>query len=96
MTVYAACCQTAFHCPTHRDEISGRVDRMLAMAASAIDGYAPFHDVRLVVFPEFAHAAPIYPEIESLERDLALPMPNEHLDRYAPLDPYVGTSCGHD
>ena len=83
MTVYAACCQTAFHCPTHRDEISGRVDRMLAMAASAIDGYAPFHDVRLVVFPEFAHAAPIYPEIESLERDLALPMPNEHLDRYA-------------
>lgn len=83
MTTYAACCQTAFPCPTHRDQIGSRVDRMLEMAAGAIDGYEPFHDVRLIVFPEFAHAAPIHPSIEALERDLAVPMPNEHLDRYA-------------
>ncbi|MAJ47778.1 MAG: nitrilase [Planctomycetes bacterium TMED75] len=83
MTVYAACCQTAFACPTHRDEISTRVDRMLEMAASAVDGYEPFHDVRLIVFPEFAHSAPIHPEIDDLDRNLAVTMPNEHLDRYA-------------
>ena len=67
MTVYAACCQTAFACPTHRDEIPDRVDRMLEMAASAVDGYEPFHDVRLIVFPEFAHSAPIHPNLDDLE-----------------------------
>ena len=71
MTVYAACCQTAFSCPTHRDEIPTRVDRMLEMAASAVDGYEPFHEVRLIVFPEFAHSAPIHPKIDDLDRDLA-------------------------
>ena len=82
MTVYAACCQTAFECPGHRDQIASRVDRMLEMADGAIKGYAPFHDIRLIVFPEFAHAAPIHPTVEALERDLAVEMPNEHIDRY--------------
>jgi predicted amidohydrolase len=40
-------------------------------------------DVRLVVFPEFAHAAPIYPTVEHLYERLAVPLPNEHTDRYA-------------
>ena len=80
---YAACCQTAFPCPTSRDEIASRVTRMLEMGAGAIQGYAPFHDVRLLVFPEFAHAAPIYSSIKELKQKLAVELPNEHTDRYA-------------
>jgi len=34
---------------------------MLAMIDRAVVGYAPFFPVRLLVFPEFGHAAPIYP-----------------------------------
>ena len=48
-------------------------------------GYEPFHDVRLLVFPEFAHAAPIHDTVEKLRKHLALPVPNEHTERYAKL-----------
>lgn len=80
---YAACCQTAFPCPKSRDEIPSRVTSMLETAAGTITGYAPFHDVRLLVFPEFAHAAPIYPTLGELREKLAVELPNEHTDRYA-------------
>ena len=36
------------------------MDRLLGMIDRAVVGYEPFFDVKLVVFPEFAHAAPIY------------------------------------
>ena len=49
----------------------------------AVMGYAPFVDVRLVVFPEFAHAAPVYLTVEELLDKLAVPIPNEHTDRYS-------------
>lgn len=78
-----AACQTDFPCPSTRDEIRSRVDRMLAMAEHAVRGYEPFFPVRLVVFPEFAHAAPIYPSARELRDKLAVPIPNEHTDRYA-------------
>ena len=57
---YAAACQLDQPNPTHCDEIARRVDRMLEMIDQAVVGYKPLFDVRLVVFPEFAHAAPIY------------------------------------
>lgn len=79
---YVACCQTSFPCPQSRDEIASRVQRMLAMAAGAIDGYAPFHDIRLIVFPEFAHAAPIFPTVAQLRAELAVELPNEHIEAY--------------
>jgi predicted amidohydrolase len=79
---YAACCQTDFPCPADRDEITDRSRRMCAMAEQAILGYEPLGDVRLLVFPEFAHAAPIYDTVEKLREKLALPVPNEHVDRY--------------
>src|SRR5207244_5626181 len=44
--------------------------------------YAPFMPVRLVVFPEFAHAAPIYPTVEEVHDRLAVPIPNEHTEAY--------------
>jgi predicted amidohydrolase len=80
---YAAACQTDSPNPKTRDEIAPRVRRMLEMIDYAVGGYEPFFDVRLVVFPEFAHAAPVYSTVPQLIEHLALPIPNEHTDRYA-------------
>jgi predicted amidohydrolase len=82
---YAAACQTSFPCPSTRDEIAERTQHMCNMAEHAIIGYEPFHDVRLLVFPEFAHAAPIYDSVAKLRDRLAVPVPNEHTDKYAAL-----------
>ena len=79
---YAAACQTDLPNPRHRDGIARQVDHMLALIDRAVVGYAPFFPVRLVVFPEFGHAAPIYPTVEELLDRLAVPVPNEHTDRY--------------
>jgi predicted amidohydrolase len=68
--------------PKTREEIPRQVDHMLAMIDRAVLGYAPFFPVRLLVFPEFGHAAPIYPTVEELLDRLALPIPNEHTQRY--------------
>ena len=58
-------------------------DRMLSMIDSAVAGSAPFLPVRLVVFPEFAHAAPVFPTVEELLEKLAVSIPNEHTERLA-------------
>src|SRR5947209_6528172 len=79
---YAAACQTDLPNPQHRDGIVRQVSHMLAMIDRAVVGYAPFFPVRLLVFPEFGHAAPIYPTVEELLDRLAVPIPNEHTDRY--------------
>ena len=82
MKYAVAACQTDFPCPRDRSEISSRVDRMLAMVDSAVVGYKPFYPVRLVVFPEFAHAAPVYPTARELREKLAVELPGEHTERY--------------
>ncbi len=79
---YAAVCQTDHPQPTHRDQIHRNVDRMLEMIDHAVLGYEPFFEVRLVVFPEFCHAAPIYLTAGELLESLAVPIPNEHTARY--------------
>jgi predicted amidohydrolase len=78
----AAACQTDFPNPADRSAIPDRVGHMLGMVERAVVGYRPFGDVKLVVFPEFAHAAPIYDTVEQLRDKLAIPVPNEHTDRY--------------
>ncbi|MCZ6795867.1 MAG: nitrilase [Planctomycetota bacterium] len=83
MRYAVAACQTDFACPRERQEIPSRVTRMLEMIDAAVVGYRPFYPVRLVVFPEFAHAAPIYPSAAELREKLAVPLPNEHTERYA-------------
>lgn len=55
---------------------------MAAMIEQTIVGYEPFFDVRLLVFPEFAHAAPIYADLNELRKRLAVELPNEHTDVY--------------
>jgi len=82
---YAAACQTSFSNPVERGEIRQRTEHMCRMAEQAIVGYEPFHDVRLLVFPEFAHAAPVYQTVAELREKLAVEVPNEHTDRYAQL-----------
>ncbi|HZW34646.1 MAG TPA: nitrilase-related carbon-nitrogen hydrolase [Isosphaeraceae bacterium] len=79
---YAAACQTDLPCPRTRDAIAARVDYLLGMVDRAVVGYEPFFDVKLVVFPEFAHAAPIYETVAELAERLAVPIPNEHTERY--------------
>ena len=82
---YAAACQTDFPCATRAAEIGERVARMCDIATNTIIGYEPFHSVRLLAFPEFAHAAPIYDSVDKLRDRLAVPLPNEHTDRYQAL-----------
>lgn len=82
---YAAACQTAFPCPSRREEIKDRTTRMCEIVEHTVVGYEPFFDVRLLVFPEFAHAAPIFDSVHKLRDRLAVPVPNEHTDRYARL-----------
>jgi formamidase len=77
----AAACQTDLPNPTDRRQMRSNTDRMLSMIDSAIAGSAPFLPVRLVVFPEFAHSAPVFATVAELLDRLAIPIPNEHTDR---------------
>src|SRR6187397_2989139 len=76
-----ACCQTDLANPLDRRGMRANTDRMLSMIDSAVAGSAPFLPVRLVVFPEFAHAAPVFASVAELLEKLAVPIPNEHTDR---------------
>jgi predicted amidohydrolase len=78
-----AACQTDQPNPIDRREMRRNTDRMLSMVDSALAGAAPFLPVRLVVFPEFAHAAPVFATAGELVEKLALPIPNEHTERMA-------------
>ena len=78
---YAAACQVDHPLPHRRDEIHKNVNRMLEMADSAVAGYKPFFPVKLLVFPEFSMAAPLYPTREELIEKLAMEVPNEQTDR---------------
>lgn len=82
MRYLAAAVQTDFPNPPDRSHLADRVTRLLTMIDHAVVGYAPFGDVRLVAFPEFAHAAPVYATAEELRDKLAVALPNEQTDRY--------------
>ncbi|MEO1367250.1 MAG: nitrilase-related carbon-nitrogen hydrolase [Acidobacteriota bacterium] len=90
-----AACQVDFENPADRRGIKSHVDRMLQMIDSAVGGYAPFMPIKLLVFPEFAHAAPVYPDARTLYDKLAVEIPNEHTERYVQkakeLDVYIQT-----
>jgi len=77
----AAACQTDLPNPFTRADMGKNTDRILALVDQAVAGAAPFLPVKLVVFPEFAHAAPVYTTAAELLRHLAVEIPNEHTDR---------------
>src|ERR687890_2582254 len=76
-----AACQTDLANPLGRSEMRRNTERMLSMIDSAVAGAAPFLPVRLVVFPEFAHAAPVFVTAAELIDKLAIQIPNEHTER---------------
>jgi predicted amidohydrolase len=76
-----AACQTDISNPIERRQMRTNTDRILAMIDAAVAGSAPFLPVRLVVFPEFAHAAPVFPTVQELRQKLTVPIPNEHTER---------------
>src|SRR3954462_10583825 len=78
-----AACQTDMANPVERREMRRNTERMLSRIDSAVAGSAPFLPVRLVVFPEFAHAAPGFPTVEELLQKLTVRIPNEHTERLA-------------
>jgi predicted amidohydrolase len=82
MRYWAAAVQTDLPNPTGRQALPERVSLLLERIDQVVLGYTPFGDVRLIVFPEFAHMAPIYPTVEQLLERLAVPVPNEQTDRY--------------
>src|SRR2546423_3578536 len=75
-----AACQTDLPNPLERRGMRANTDRMLSMIDSAVAGSAPFLPVRLVVFPEFAHAAPVFEKAKELIEKLAVKIPNEHTE----------------
>jgi formamidase len=80
---YAAACQTDQPNPNHRSEMNRNTAAMLRMIDQLVVGYAPFLPVKLVVFPEFAHSAPVYLSLGELRDKLATPIPNEHTSKLA-------------
>jgi predicted amidohydrolase len=87
---YAAACQTDFPAAETRADIPSRVDRMCDIIEQTVNGYEPFFDVRLLAFPEFAHAIPAYPTAQELLDKLAVPVPNEHTERYQKIAKELG------
>ena len=77
----AAACQTDLPNPTDRAAMRVNTDRVIEMIDAAVAGSAPFLPVRLLVFPEFAHAAPVYASVSDLRANLTVSIPNEHTER---------------
>lgn len=77
----AAACQTDLANPVERRGMKRNTARMLSMIDSAVIGAIPFLPVRLVVFPEFAHAAPVFEKLADLREKLAVEIPNEHTEK---------------
>jgi predicted amidohydrolase len=78
---YAAAWQTDQPNPNNRAEIRQNTANILRMIDQAVVGYAPLLPVKLVVFPEFAHSAPVYMSSRELRDKLAIPIPNEHTEK---------------
>jgi formamidase len=76
-----ALCQTDLPNPVERLDMRRNTERMLSMIDAAVAGSAPFLPVRLVVFPEFAHSAPVFATVGELIEKLAVTIPNEHTER---------------
>jgi predicted amidohydrolase len=78
---YAAAMQTSLPALRDREGVPGRVAELVRMAEGTLAGYAPFHDVRLFAFPEFAHCAPMYTTVEELLARTAV-RPEDHVAPY--------------
>ena len=77
----AAAVQTNFPNPTSRSEMKKNTARILQLIEMTVEGYKPFLPLKFIVFPEFAHAAPVFPTLQELRSKLGVPIPNQHTER---------------
>lgn len=77
----AAAIQTNQPHPLRRDEMARNTARIAELIELAVIGYKPFLPLRLLVFPEFAHAAPVYDTLKELREKLGVEIPNRHTER---------------
>lgn len=76
----AAVIQTDLSNPLRRSEMRKNTSRVVELLEMAVSGYAPFLPIRLVAFPEFAHAAPVFGTLKELREKLGVEIPNEHTE----------------
>jgi predicted amidohydrolase len=79
----AATIQTDLPNPSVRSDMGKNTRRVIELIDYAVTGYKPFLPVKLLVFPEFCHAAPAYETLKELRSKLAVEIPNEHTARIA-------------
>lgn len=77
----ASAIQVSNQNPKHRNEMKKNTLRMAELADLAVAGSKPFLPVRLIVFPEYAHAAPVYEDAASLRKNLGVEIPNWHTEK---------------
>ncbi len=77
----AAAVQTSQPNPTTLSDMRKNTARVVELIDMAVQGYKPFLPLKLVVCPEFAHAAPVFPTLKELRSRLGVPIPNEHTER---------------
>jgi predicted amidohydrolase len=78
----AVACQTDLPAPRDRTGLAAAVKQTLSLIDRAVMGYAPFAPVKLLVLPEYVHAAPVYFTAAEIDHHLAVAIPNEHTDAY--------------
>ena len=77
----AAAIQTDLQNPLNRRDMAKNTARIAELVELAVTGYKPFLPVRLLVFPEFSHAAPVFESLKELREKLGVEIPNRHTER---------------
>lgn len=77
----ASAIQVSNRNPEDRTGMQENTVRMLELAEMAVAGSKPFLPVRFIVFPEFAHAAPVYKDAATLRKKLGIEIPNWHTEK---------------
>jgi len=77
----ASAIQVSNRNPENRDGMKENSIRMLELAEQAVIGSKPFLPVRFIVFPEWAHAAPVYEDAATLRKKLGVEIPNWHTEK---------------
>ena len=78
----AAAIQTSMTNPLSRAGMKRNTARICTLIDRTVVGYAPFLPIRLLVFPEFSHAAPAYDTLKEL-RESGGEDSNEHTEAVA-------------
>ncbi len=82
---YAAALQTDLPALDDLRKLPARCRYLAEMARQTVETYAPVFDIRLLVFPEFAHQAPVYPDAKNLYGKLAVELTEDILRPYLTL-----------